>query len=276
MVIRLKCVEMVEIIKQSTFSQKSLQSTSQWFQIHRPTWYEKFGLYFKNNYYRILIGNNILHLMVPFLWLKTLNHPQWKQPTTILRLSVLCPGKPGWAGTRRNIYPLTPIVVINHTLSASSIFCDPWHHPRSMYVPHSLLPQPLYQFSMVYLGLAPSTSYSIHSFTQSMSSFHKTCPYHCNLYCCSTEIMSSNPRLSLNPLLGTLSCTLTPHIHLNILISDHWCATSFSSLTGQVPLPCNILLRTQLLHNLLVTINGNDISLEYIIDSDREIVHPYW
>jgi len=28
------------------------------------------------------------------------------------------------------------------------------------------------------LGLAPSTSYSIHFFTQSLSSFHSTCPYH--------------------------------------------------------------------------------------------------
>ena len=32
--------------------------------------------------------------------------------TTVLRLSGFCPGQPGWAGTRRNILPLTPIVVI--------------------------------------------------------------------------------------------------------------------------------------------------------------------
>ena len=31
------------------------------------------------------------------------------------------------------------------------------------------------------LGLAPSTSYSIHFFTQSLSSFSSTCPYHHNL-----------------------------------------------------------------------------------------------
>jgi len=45
--------------------------------------------------------------------------------TTILRLSGLCPGQPGWASIRRNIHPLTPIVVINHPLSASSIFYNP-------------------------------------------------------------------------------------------------------------------------------------------------------
>jgi len=79
------------------------------------------------------------------------------------------------------------------------------------------------------LGLAPSTSYSMHFFTQSLSSFRNTCPYHRNLFHCSTEIMSSNPSLSLNPLVGILSCSFTPHIHLTILISALWSASSFSS-----------------------------------------------
>ena len=48
------------------------------------------------------------------------------------------------------------------------------------------------------LGVAHSTSYSIHFFIQSFSSFHSTCLYHHNLFCCSTEIMSSKPSLSLN------------------------------------------------------------------------------
>jgi len=47
-------------------------------------------------------------------------------------------------------------------------------------------------------GLAPSTSYSTHFFTESLSSFHNLCPYHHNLFCCSTKIISSNPSLSLN------------------------------------------------------------------------------
>jgi len=105
------------------------------------------------------------------------------------------------------------------------------------------------------LGLAPSTSYTVHFFTQSLSSFRSTCPYQRNLFCCSPEIMSSNPSLFLNPLLGTLSCSLTIHVHLTILISAHWSATSFSFLTGHVSLPCNILLHTQLLYNLPLTIN---------------------
>jgi len=43
--------------------------------------------------------------------------------------------QPRWAGTRRDIHPLTPIVVISHPLSASSIYYDPWHPPCSIYVP---------------------------------------------------------------------------------------------------------------------------------------------
>ena len=43
------------------------------------------------------------------------------------------------------------------------------------------------------LCLAPSTSYSIHFFTQLLSSLHSTCPYYRNLFFCSTKIMSPNP-----------------------------------------------------------------------------------
>jgi len=93
-----------------------------------------------------------------------------------------------------------------------------------------------------------------------LTSFCSTCPYDHNLFYCSTEIMSSNLSLSLslNPLLGTLSCSIMPHIHPH----SHLCPLKFhlfSFLTGQVSLSCNILLRTRLLYNLPLTIN--DISL---------------
>jgi len=80
------------------------------------------------------------------------------------------------------------------------------------------------------LGLAPSALYSIHFFTQSLSSFRSTCPYHHNLFCCNTEIMSSNSSLS-QPFVWN-SCSLMPHILLTILISACWSATSFSFLMG--------------------------------------------
>ena len=98
------------------------------------------------------------------------------------------------------------------------------------------------------LGLEPSTSYSMHFFTQSSSSFRSTCPYQRSLFYCNINAMSSIPSLSLSSLLGSVSFSLTPHIHLTILISARWSATTFSFLTGQVSLPCNMLLLTQLLY----------------------------
>jgi len=88
------------------------------------------------------------------------------------------------------------------------------------FVQQSFCTTSLQIFFSLPLGLAPSTSYSIHFFTQSLSSFRSTFPYHHKLFCCSTEIMSSNPSLSLNPLLGTLILgSFTPHIHRSILVS---------------------------------------------------------
>ena len=69
--------------------------------------------------------------------------------TTVLQLSGFCPGQPGLAGNRSNIHPLTPIVVISHPLSASSIYYDPQHPPCSNYVPDSLFPQKFSKFSLV-------------------------------------------------------------------------------------------------------------------------------
>ena len=42
-------------------------------------------------------------------------------------------------------------MVINHYLSASSIFYDSWHPLCSIYMPNSLFPQSLSKFSLVYL-----------------------------------------------------------------------------------------------------------------------------
>jgi len=70
--------------------------------------------------------------------------------TTILRLFGFCPGQPRWAGTRRNIHPLTsswssiiPICFLRLLRSMAS----------SLFSPHALqsFPQSLSKFSLVYL-----------------------------------------------------------------------------------------------------------------------------
>jgi len=82
------------------------------------------------------------------------------------------------------------------------------------------------------LGLEPSTSYSIHFCTQSLSSFCNTCPYHCSLFCCSINIISSIPSLPLNSLLGTL-CKTTPwclYVTTNYLTSHNIHSKIFNRL----------------------------------------------
>jgi len=80
--------------------------------------------------------------------------------------TALCPGLSGWASTRKkNIHPLTPILIINHPPSTTI---------------HSILPvqftyltafctTSVQVFFGLILSLTPSTSYSIHFFIQSLS-----------------------------------------------------------------------------------------------------------
>jgi len=135
------------------------------------------------------------------------------------------------AGIERNIHPLTP--------SWSSTILFPFPPSTMIHIIlsvqftcsivflHNISPNSLWSTSW----LEPSTSYSIHVFTHSLFSFHNKCPYHHNLFSGSTKIVSSIPSTSLISLLGTLSCTLMSHIHLTILISAHWSATSLSFFT---------------------------------------------
>jgi len=124
-------------------------------------------------------------------------------------------------------------------------------------MPDSLLTQSLSKFSLVYfLAWHPL----LH--TPYMSS-----PNHCLLFATHAHTIITYfavvPRLCHLILISQPftwnSSSFTPHIHLTVLISDRWSAISFSFLTGQVSLPCNMLFRTQLLYNLTLTFN--DISL---------------
>jgi len=69
--------------------------------------------------------------------------------TTLQPFTALCPGLPRWAGTRRSIHPLTPILIISHPLSASFIYYNPLHPPYSIHVSDSLHAQPLSKSSLV-------------------------------------------------------------------------------------------------------------------------------
>ena len=111
-----------------------------------------------------------------------------------------------------------PILIIIQPLSASSIYYDPQHHPCSIYVLDNLFCTTSLQVLFgLPLGLEPSTSYFIHYFNQSVSSFRNTCPYYHSLFCCSTKMISSIPSLSHSQLF-----TWDFIFYLNITIpSDH-------------------------------------------------------
>jgi len=68
--------------------------------------------------------------------------------TTILQLCVFCPGQPGWAGIRRNIHPLT-LIVVNHPylLSPSTTI-------------HGILPIQSTCFTVFFHNLSPSFLWS--------------------------------------------------------------------------------------------------------------------
>ena len=83
----------------------------------------------------------------------------------------LCPGLRGWAGSRRNTHP--PTILISFFHLPRSIACSLFKlHAWQSYCTTSL-----HVLFGLPLGLEPSTSYSIHIFTQSVSSYRNRCPY---------------------------------------------------------------------------------------------------
>jgi len=86
----------------------------------------------------------------------------------------------------KNIHPLTPIVVINHPLSASSVYYDPWHPPCSIHATDSLFPQSRSKFCSVYLLACQPALHApyISSPKYYLLCATHACPYHRNRFCC--------------------------------------------------------------------------------------------
>jgi len=142
-------------------------------------------------------------------------------------------------------------MVINHPLSASSIFYDPCNPPCSIYVPESLSTISLKVFFGLPLSLAPppdtpyiSSSnhcllFAVHAHTIAIC--FAVVPKWCHLILVFLSTFTWNSVLQFNtthPSDHSYLCPLKCHL---------------------IFLSCNILLRTQLLYNLPLTVN--DISL---------------
>jgi len=128
-------------------------------------------------------------------------------------LTALCLGLPGLASTRRNIHPLTPVLIFKHPLSTSFIYYDQYTWLTVLF--HNLSPGPLWSSSW-----SGTLYFMLYTFFHQIIIFLFT-THAITMFCCSTEIMSSIPNISFSSLLGNLSLTLIPHIHLTILISAH-------------------------------------------------------
>jgi len=148
---------------------------------------------FKNNSDKLIWNLNF--------W-KSFNKPTTTTTTTVLRPFArdysgepvpeeTLTHPPSWSSS--NLYQHLPSTTIHSIL------------PCSNYVLGNLFVQPLSMFSLVCL-LVWSPPPHI-PYISSMSSFRSTCPYHRSLFCCSINIISSIPSLSLNSLHGTLSFT---------------------------------------------------------------------
>jgi len=96
---------------------------------------------------------------------------------------------------------------------------------------------------------------------QTAKSFCSTCPYHHNLFCSSTEIMSSNSSLSLNSLLGTVSCSFMPHIIL-----------PFSSLPSEVPSHFPFLQATNR-RTIIFKCNNNYTKIQKLFNTKSSVIH---
>jgi len=121
----------------------------------------------------------------------------------------------------------------------------------------SFLTQSLQVFFGRPLCLIPSTSHVIQCLTQSLSSFRSTCPNHLNLLYLIITLTGSNPKSSPSSSLFFLSFSLTPYIHLIILISVRIIFNSCSTFIGQVSLPCIRQLLTQVAYTLPFSFNEN-------------------
>jgi len=129
--------------------------------------------------------------------------------TTTSCLTVLYLGWPGWDTTRRNIHSLTPCLCGYYTTSLINFFhflCSIASYLHICCIGWVFFYDLTPSFLWPALGLTTSTSKSMIFFTQSFSSFLKTCPYYLNLCHCITVIIQHIPNLSLNSLLENLSC----------------------------------------------------------------------
>ena len=103
------------------------------------------------------------------------------------RLMAFGLGLPGQAGTRRNSPTHTHPDHRTHFINFLHLLRSTASSVLILHAWQSFSTTSLQVLFGLPLGLGPSTSYSMHFFTQSSSSFRSTCPYQRSLFCCNTK-----------------------------------------------------------------------------------------
>ena len=133
------------------------------------------------------------------------------QPNTHTHTTVSRPFGPGLPGRPYQKRHSPTHTHPDHQTSLINFLCLLWSIASSVF---SLRAWQFFSTTslQVLFGLGPSTSYSMHFFTQSSSSFCSTCPYQRSLFCCNTNAMSSVPNLCLSSLL-TVTVIIAAALH---------------------------------------------------------------
>ena len=114
----------------------------------------------------------------------------------------------------------------------------------------SLLVTPFHIFLSHLLRKLPLTLKVLHWLNQAFSSIFSKWPKLCNILSCKHSLVLFNFSLVLSSLREILRSGLILHIHLTILAPSLSSLIPYSSLTGQVSLPYDIMLHTHVEYNL--------------------------
>ena len=137
---------------------------------------------------------------------------------------------PVWANIRRNIHPLTPILIIRHPLSTSSIYYDPQHPPCSIYMFDSPFPQPLSRSSLIFLLVLDPRLH-----TSYISS-----PNHHILFATQDKsVFTLMPTQCTHPFDHFHLCSLKCHLTLSLQARSHFHATYCFHTTAVHPFSHN-------------------------------------
>jgi len=147
------------------------------------------------------------------------------------------------------------------SLSASSIYYDPWHPPYSIHVLYSLFPQSLSKFSLVYfLAWQPP----LHTpYISSLNRYHRFATHAHTIATCFAVVPNLCHLIPVS--------LLTLYLELFLVTSDHISILPFSSLPSEVP-PHFLILQARSHFHATYCFAHNCCTISLSLS----MIYPYW